>query len=67
MTREQEDKIIKQAQDILERRMAVEKDIKVNLQNVVYYGAYLLGAQMAVDKLIPYVMEFGYEKIFPSS
>lgn len=33
MTKEQEDKIIAKAQDILERRMAVEKDIKVNLQN----------------------------------
>lgn len=57
MTKEQEDKIIAQAQDILERRMAVEKDIKINLQNVVYYGAYLLGAQMTANKLIPYVMQ----------
>lgn len=52
MNREQEDKIIKQAQDILERRMAVEKDIKVNLQNVVCYGAYYLGAVMAVRKVV---------------
>lgn len=57
MTKEQEDKIIRQAQDILERRMAVEKDIKINLQNLMYYGAYLLGAQMAANKLIPYVMQ----------
>ena len=57
MTREHEDKIIQQAQDILARRMAVEKDIKINLQNVMYYGAYLLGAQMAANKLIPYVMQ----------
>ena len=57
MTREQEDKIIAQAKDILERRMAVEKDIKINLQNVVYCGAYLLGAQMTANKLIPYVMQ----------
>ena len=57
MTKEQEDKIIKQAQDILERRMAVEMDIKINLQNVMYYGAYLLGAQMTASKLIPYVMQ----------
>lgn len=57
MTKEQEDKIIAQAQDILERRMAVEKDIKINLQNVMYYGAYLLGAQMSANKLIPYVMQ----------
>ena len=57
MTKEREDKIIAQAQDILERRMAVEMDIKVNLHNVMYYGAYLLGAQMAANKLIPYVMQ----------
>jgi hypothetical protein len=57
MTKEQEDKIIEQAQDILERRMAVEMDIKINLQNVMYYGTYLLGAQMAAEKLIPYVMQ----------
>jgi hypothetical protein len=57
MTREQEDKIIAQAQDILERRMAVEMNIKINLKNVMYYGAYLLGAQMAAKKLIPYVMQ----------
>jgi len=57
MTREQEDKIIEQAQGILERRMATETDIKINLQNVVYYGAYLLGAQMTANKLIPYVMQ----------
>lgn len=56
MTRDKEDKIIKQAQDILERRMAAEKDIKINLQNVMYYGAYLLGAQITAEKLIPYVM-----------
>jgi hypothetical protein len=57
MTREQEDKIIEQAQGILERRMATETDIKINLQNVVYCGAYLLGAQMTANKLIPYVMQ----------
>jgi len=57
MNREQEDKIIRQAQDILERRMAVEMDIKINLRNVMYYGAYLSGAQMAAEKLIPYVMQ----------
>lgn len=57
MTKEQEDKIIAQAQDILERRIASEKDIKINLKNVMYYGAYLLGAQMAANKLIPYVMQ----------
>ena len=57
MTKEQEDKIIAQAQDILERRMAVEMGIKINLQNVMYYGAYLLGAQMVAKELIPYVMK----------
>jgi hypothetical protein len=57
MTREQEDKIIEQAQGILERRMATETDIKINLQKVVYCGAYLLGAQMTANKLIPYVMQ----------
>ena len=51
MTKEQEDKIIRQAQDILERRIAVEKDIKINLQNVMYYGAYLLGALQATTRV----------------
>ena len=57
MTKEQEDKIIAQAKDILERRMEIEMSIKINLQNVMYYGAYLLGAQMVANKLIPYVMQ----------
>lgn len=56
MTKEQEDKIIAQAQDILERRMAVEKDIKINLQKLVYYWAYYQGAIIVAEKLIPYVM-----------
>ena len=66
MTKEQEDKIIAQAQDILERRMAVEMSIKINLQNLVYYGAYILGAQIATEKLIPYVMQNyrGDDKIY---
>ena len=51
MTKEQEDKIIAQAQDILERRMAVEKNIKINLQNLVYYGSYYQGAIMAVKEV----------------
>ena len=51
MTKEQEDKIIAQAQDILERRMAVEKDIKVNLQHIAMYGSYYQGALMAVRKI----------------
>ena len=57
MTREKEDKIIAQAQDILERRLGVNPELKVNFQNVLYYGSYLLGAQMAAKKLIPYVMQ----------
>ena len=51
MTREQEDKIIEQAQGILEKRMAAETDIKINLQNVVYCGAYLLGALQATRRV----------------
>lgn len=57
MTREKEDKIIAQAQDILERRLGVNPELKVNFQNVLYYGSYLLGAQMAAKELIPYVMQ----------
>jgi hypothetical protein len=34
MTRDQEDRIIKQAQDILERRLAVENEIKVSAQKL---------------------------------
>ena len=51
MNKEQEDKIIAQAQDILERRMAVEKDIKVNLRHIAMYGSYYQGALMAVRKV----------------
>ena len=57
MTTEQEDKIIAQAQEILERRFGVNPELKVNLQNVLYYGSYLLGALFAAKKLIPYVMQ----------
>lgn len=52
MTKEQEDKIISQAQDILERRMAVEKPIRVDLQKVMYYGAYYLGALNATREIV---------------
>lgn len=55
MTSEQEDRIIRDARDILERRMAVEKDIKVNLQNLVQYGAYLMGALDVAKTIISYV------------
>lgn len=51
MNKEQEDKIIAQAQDILERRLAVEKDVKVNLQHIAMYAAYYQGALMAVRKI----------------
>jgi len=51
MNKEQEDKIIAQAQDIIERRMAVEKDIKVNLQHISMYAAYYQGAIMAVKEV----------------
>jgi hypothetical protein len=51
MTKEQEDKIIARAQDILERRMAVEKDIKVSLQHIAMYASYYQGAIMAVMKV----------------
>lgn len=51
MTKEQEDKIIAQAQDIIERRMAVEKDIKVNLQHIAMYASFYQGALMAVRKV----------------
>lgn len=68
MTKEQEDKIIKQAQDILERRMAVSDDVqlKVNLQNLVYYGAYYMGALATVNRLADYCRHSwrGDEKIY---
>lgn len=66
MTKEQEDKIIAQAQDILESRLAVEKDIKVNLQNIVQYGAYLMGALDASKTIISYVNwnAKGEEKVY---
>ena len=51
MNKEQEDKIIAQAQDIIARRMAVEKDIKVNLQHIAMYAAYYQGAIMAVKEV----------------
>ena len=62
MTKEQEDKIIRQAQDIIERRMAAEKDIKINLQNVMYYGTYLLGALQATTRVVEDVLTGGKPK-----
>ena len=52
MTTEQENKIIEQAQDIMERRFAVENELKLNAQSVAYYGAYYLGAIQAVQKVV---------------
>ena len=52
MTIEQENKIIEQAQDILERRFAVDHELKLNTQSVAYYGAYYLGAILAVRKVV---------------
>lgn len=57
MNKEQEDKIVAQAQDILARRLGVREDIKVNLQNIVYYGAYYQGAITVAERLVPYVMQ----------
>lgn len=51
MNREQEDKIIKQAQDILERRLGVKDGLEVNLRNIHYYAAYYLGAIQVVKKI----------------
>jgi len=58
MTKEQEDKIIRQAQDILERRMAVEKDIKINLKNLMYYGAYYMGALKGARGIIDNILNY---------
>lgn len=51
MTKEQEDKIIQQAQDILERRMGVKQDIKINLHRLTYYAAYYSGALDAARRI----------------
>lgn len=60
MTKEQEDKIIAQAQDILERRIGVEKPLKVDLRKVMYYGAYYLGALNATRDVVK-VLISGYK------
>ena len=52
MTIEQENKIIEQAQDILERRFAVGHELTLNTQSVAYYSAYYLGAILAVRKVV---------------
>lgn len=65
-TKEREDKIIQQAQDILERRLSVKQPIKVNLQKIVHYSAYyqglrqgLITAQGIIEKLVK-----GEDKIY---
>ena len=52
MTTEQENKIIQQAQDIMARRFAVENELKLTSLSVAYYGAYYMGAVMAVRKVV---------------
>ena len=52
MTTTQENKIIEQAQDIMARRYAVEKELKLNQQSVAYYGAYYMGAIQAVRQVV---------------
>ena len=47
-TKEREDKIIQQAQDILERRLSVKQPIKVNLQKIVHYSAYYQGIRQGL-------------------
>ena len=51
MTTEREDRIISQAQNILERRLGVKDGLQVNLSNIRYYAAYYLGAMQAVMKV----------------
>ena len=57
MTREQEDMIIARAQDILERRMAVIKEVQIDLRKVLHYGAYYLGAIQAVQEVTRQLLE----------
>ncbi|MCR5366517.1 MAG: hypothetical protein K6E67_10295 [Prevotella sp.] len=45
MSTEQENKIIEQAQNILERRLAVEKPLKVHLEKLIHYSAYYQGVR----------------------
>lgn len=66
MTRQQENEIIEQARVILERRMGEECDIKVNLGNVIFHGAYLQGALVASNRLADYCRHSwrGEEKVY---
>ena len=47
-TKEREDKIIQQAQDILERRLSVKQPIKVNFQKIIHYSAYYQGMRQGL-------------------
>lgn len=58
MTKEQEDKIIRQAQDILERRLGVENDVKIDLQKVMYHGAYYLGALQGARSITDNIINY---------
>lgn len=57
MTTEQENKIIRQAQDIMARRFATQNELKLNRQSVAYYGAYYLGAIQAVQAVTRQLLE----------
>ena len=59
MTTAQEDKIINQAREILERRederaklFAVEHEIKINVQRLAMYASYYQGAHMIGVKVL---------------
>ena len=59
MTTAQEDKIINQAREILERRederaklFAVEHEIKINVQRLAMYASYYQGARMIGVKVL---------------
>jgi len=59
MTIAQEDRIINQAREILERRederaklFAVEHDIKINVQRLAMYASYYQGARMIGIKIL---------------
>lgn len=63
MNTKQEDKIIEQARQILERRQderarmfAVEHDIKINVQRLAMYASYYQGARDMGQKLMERLM-----------
>lgn len=62
MTRKQEDRIIAQAQKIIEarkdemeQRLAVDNEPKVDLRKILYYSAYYQGARNAVLAFKEYI------------